>query len=350
MAFDTLYHRIMITKLQHYWIRGTSLKWFINYLSDRTQFVAVNDVFSSSKVIQMGVSQGSILGPLQFLIYMNNIPNSSRHLDFILYADDTTLFNTIEISSPYEDSDPFKTINDELHKVSNWLVANRLSLNIKKTKYMIQGIMLDKHISSKAHVEMVSNKISKYCGILTKLNNYLPLDILRTLYLSMIHSHLNYRLIAWGYDCNRLIKLQKRSSRTIDRSKYNAHTSPLLKALEILSLPDMLYLNALKFYYKFVRNETPAYFSTFTITTQSSIQDHNTRNRDNIRTTRTRLNIADKCLRNYLTGKINSTPNNLLSRINTHSIQGFTFAVKNYLLNQYQINCTEMNCYVCQRH
>ena len=90
-AFDTLDHEIMIINLQHYGIRGTSLKWFMNYLSDRTQFVAVNDVCSSSKAIVMGVTQGSILGPLLLLIYMNDILNSSRHLDFILYADDTTL-------------------------------------------------------------------------------------------------------------------------------------------------------------------------------------------------------------------------------------------------------------------
>ena len=128
-------------------------------------------------------------------------------------------------------------------------MANRLSLNIKKTKYMIfhtyqtntdyltsnitlignvlervdtfnfLGVILDKHLSWKAHVEMVSNNISRYCGILTKLKNYIPLDILRTLYFSMIHSHLNYGLIAWGHDCNRLIKLQKRSIRNITRSE-----------------------------------------------------------------------------------------------------------------------------------
>ena len=127
-------------KITALWNQGNISKIFINYLnSDRTQFVAVNDVCSSSKVIQMGVPQGSILDPLLFLIYMNDIPNFSRHLDCILYAHDTTLFNTIGFSAPDEDSDPFKTINGELHKVhvSNWLVANRLSLNIKKTKYMI---------------------------------------------------------------------------------------------------------------------------------------------------------------------------------------------------------------------
>ena len=106
-------------------------------MSDRTQFFAVNDVCSSSKVIQMGVPQGSILGPRLFLIYINDIPISSRHLDFIRYADDTIIFNTIEFPAPIKDSDPFITINDELHKVSNWLLANRLSLNIKKTKYSI---------------------------------------------------------------------------------------------------------------------------------------------------------------------------------------------------------------------
>ena len=155
----------------------------------------------------------------------------------------------------------------------------------------------------------------------------------------------------WAVTAICLTKLQNHSIRTTTRNKYNAHSNPLLKALEILSVRDMLLLTALKFLYKFVRNETPAYFSTFTITKQGSIHDRNTRHRDNIRTTRTCLNIADKCLRNYLPGKINSILNNLLSRsMNTHSIQGFTFAVKKYLLNQYQINCSEMNCYVCQRH
>ena len=93
-------------------------------------------------------------------------------------------------------------------------------------------------------MDMVANKISKYTGILNKLIHYLPVDILRTLYFSMINSNLNYGILVWGYSCQRLIKLQKKAIRLISGSKFNAHTGPLLKSLDILTLEDLLNLNA----------------------------------------------------------------------------------------------------------
>ena len=89
--------------------------------------------------------------------------------------------------------------------------------------------ILGKHVSWKAHTEMFSNEISNYCGIMTRLKSYLPLYVLRKLYFSMLNSNLNYGLLVWGYECDRLIKIQKRDIRIITRSKYNAHTKPLLK-------------------------------------------------------------------------------------------------------------------------
>ena len=130
------------------------------------------------------------------------------------------------------------------------------------------GVVIDKHISWKYHTEMLSNKISKYCGVLSRLKNYLPLFILRTLYFSMVHSHLSYNLLTWGFDSNRIVKLQKRCVRIITRSKYNAHTQPLMKQLNILSVPDMLLLNSMKFYYKYKHKEVPDYFASFTLRTQ----------------------------------------------------------------------------------
>ena len=108
------------------------VNWFSSYLSDRRQYVEINGVSSTLLSLKTEVPQGSILGPLLFLIYMNDIPQASSHFKFILYADDTTLFSIIQLQSA-SDTD----INQELIRVHDWLAVNRLSLNIKKTKYII---------------------------------------------------------------------------------------------------------------------------------------------------------------------------------------------------------------------
>ena len=177
---------------------------------------------------------------------------------------------------------------------------------------------------------MLSNKISEYCGVLSRLKNYLPLFILSTMYFSMVHSHLNYGLFAWGFDSNRIIKLQKRCVRIITRSTYNAHTQSLMKQLNILSVPDMLLLNSMKFYYEYKRNEVPDYFTSFNLHTQGSTHDYNTCQRDDIRTNRVRINLTEKCLRNYLPKTINSIPNHILN-------------------HKYGMECQNESCYVCQR-
>ena len=131
-AFDTLDHEILIKKLAHYWIDGTQDRWFTSYLTGRIQFVEIVSVSSNVFSLSTGVPQGSILGSLLFLVYMNYIPYCTKYFNLILYADDTTLSNTIQIPS----MSPLN-INDELAKVYDWLAVNKLSLNVKKTKYVI---------------------------------------------------------------------------------------------------------------------------------------------------------------------------------------------------------------------
>ena len=211
------------------------------------------------------------------------------------------------------------------------------------------GIILDKDIHWKPHIENVACKVAKYCGVLSKLKNFLPLNILGTLYYGIIHPHLNNRLLIWGFQCNRIVKLQKRARRTITRSKYNAHTSPWSKHMEILSVNYMLHQKALTFHYKYVNKNLPYYFDSFNITTQGSLHNYNTRQRDNVRLNRTRIKLTDKCLRNYLPEKLNSVPNIVSSKIYTHGLHGFSSAVQRFILANYSTECTIENCYVCQQ-
>ena len=128
----TVNHEILLSKLEYYGIRGTSLNWFQSYLSHRKQFVSVNGFSSSLCDITCGVPQGSGLGPLLFLIYINDLPNSSKLLSLFLFADDTNIyFESDDLTSLTN------TINRELSKVKTWLDCNKFALNIDKTNFVL---------------------------------------------------------------------------------------------------------------------------------------------------------------------------------------------------------------------
>ncbi len=204
-AFDTLDHNILIDKLSYYGIDGTALQLFQNYLTDRKQFVELDDIKSDTLVLKTGVPQGSILGPLLFIIYINDIAHASQIFDFIIYADDTTLSGALKIIiKDSKNKQSIETvINNELEKISDWLKTNKLSLNVKKTKYMIfhtvqrkvtplhltinnttiervtqfdfLGLTVNENLTWKDHMNKIANKISRSLGILNKLKHTLPI-------------------------------------------------------------------------------------------------------------------------------------------------------------------------------
>ena len=225
-AFDTVNHEILLTKLSFFGIEGTYLKLFKSYLHNRKQFVTYgNNKQSNLLSISCGVPQGSILGPLLFLLYVNDLRNATNILQTIMFADDTNLF-----CSHKNIKELFKIMNHELIKIQQWFNANKLSLNIKKTKYSFfhplafqdriplrvpkleinnssikrekimkfLGVLLDENMTWKNHVSCVENKISKNLGILYKARGLLNKKCMKQLYFSFVHSYLNYGNIAWA--------------------------------------------------------------------------------------------------------------------------------------------------------
>ena len=247
-----------------------------NYLTNRKQSVRYEEVSSSLRNITTGVPQGSVLGKLTllFIIYMNDIVAASDFFEYVIYADDATLFFSLRSQGTVDTS----CINAELNKIHNWLAVNNLALNTNKSKYMVfhtkqkqvtapiltinnktiecvdefnlLGIVVNKHLKWHSHINKVANKVSKTIGILNKLKNLVPKYTLLTIYNSVILPHLTYGILTWGFDCDRLLNLKKRAVRFITLSKYIARSESLFKQLNCLKNNDIIKANTLKYYFQ----------------------------------------------------------------------------------------------------
>ena len=220
-CFDTINIPIALKKLESYGIRGVPLMLIASYLSNRQQAVKINAQISQFKNIDIGVPQGSVLGPLLFLLYVNELPSISNLFSTCLFADDTTMI--FESSSPTE---LVSSCNSGLQHFYGWCCANRLSVNIDKTNVMLfsnihlasdlsnislnntqiqyassvrfLGVEIDNKLKFNNHINSISNKISKNAGVLYKLRQFVPQNILITIYRSLVESYLNYCTLLFG--------------------------------------------------------------------------------------------------------------------------------------------------------
>ena len=240
-AFDTVDHEILLAKLSHYGIRGIANQWLKSYLSNRHQFVCLSNISSSLKPIIHGVPQGSVLGPLLFLLYINDLHFSIKSSETYHFADDTHLLNFSKSLQSL-----CGKVNADLRILGSWLNANKISINAKKTEFIVfrhqskpldflpflklaglriypshsvkyLGVHLDEHLNWKPQISSIANKLKRANGALSKLRHYVPLKSLLNIYHAIFASHIRYGCQIWGLCDNtithRILTLQKTALR-----------------------------------------------------------------------------------------------------------------------------------------
>lgn len=360
-AFDTINHKILLAKLSHYGIRGVALEWFKSYLTNRYQYVEFNGATSSLLKITCGVPQGSILGPVLFLLYINDIVNATDVLQLILFADDTNIF----LSDTNLDR-LILTANYELAFIVKWFDSNKLSLNLTKTNFIIfcsarkkylkpqvkiklngiaveqvqsakfLGVHIDEHLKWDKHIQQVASKLSKNIGILAKLKYFLPYTVLLMLYNTLVLPYLSYCNLIWACTStntlNPLIVLQKRAVRTIARTGSRAHTSPLFKNLYLLKLKDICYFQTILFMFKFLQSRLPPKFNNY-FTFVSSVHSYSTRSSSAAFTIPfCHTSIRQTCIRYQGPLAWNKLPSDIKL---SHSVSKFKDILKLYIIAQY---------------
>ena len=374
-AFDTCNISILVKKLEHYGFRGISSKWFSSYLNERTQYVEINGEKSSLKEITHGVPQGSVLGPILFLLYINDLPNAIEIFSS-LFADDTIFVNSNKDLKTLEES-----TNIQLERAKIWFQSNKLSLNISKTKYIVfrtnrmanvnpefkitigdreverigndcnlksfkfVGVHLDENMSWEHHINHVINKISSSNYALNQLKKFVPISIRKTIYNSLVKPHIEYAITCWGNSkcegMKRLVTKQKQAIRNVANAKFNAHVDPLLGTLKILNIEDTIKCHTAEFVKSLFTEKLPISFKDIFKPMASE------------RVVKLTVQVPKlKCIEAFPNVMFPKIWNNLDNNIRlSNSCNIVKNKIKQQSFESYiQFRCNKNKCYVCEKN
>ena len=301
-AFDTVNHEILLQKMSRYGIHGPIHKWFKSYLSNRFQFVSILGFDSKKQSIKHGVPQGSVLGPLLFLIYINDLHNAIKHSKTFLFADDTNLLN-ININQ----NKMQREMNIDLRNLCQWLLANKISLNKTKTELIVfkkpstiipfnkikingmklqpsksvkyLGIHIDEHLDGSAHTKILIPKLQRANGMLAKIRHYTSSNQTKSIYHSIFASHMTYGCQIWGQSIsnahiNKIQTLQNNALRLVTfAANSRDHITPLYAEHNILKIKDLISLKNILIIHDYFKEKLPVTFNGFYTLQQNPEKD-----------------------------------------------------------------------------
>ena len=308
-AFEIIDRDVLLKKLEKIGLRGTVLQWFRSYLSNRKQAVKFGNNISSSQEVQYGVPQGSVLGPILFLLYINDIAKVVQDCQIQMFADDTLLYcvgDDINVINGI--------LNNELENIYEWLGRNSLNSNLEKTKCMVRknkycdskslnivinnnvvenvaefeylGVIIDTNLSFSRHCEYVAKKVSKKVSFLSRMGKFLSTRTKLLVYKTIIAPHFAYcPTIMYMFSNNEFHTLQVIQSkvlRSILSCDRYTRVSGMLENLKVLSVKQSVMLNVFIFIYKLLNNMLPKHMLEF-CTFVFNIHDYNTRDHQNFR-------------------------------------------------------------------
>ena len=293
-AFDLVDHDILVNKLEIYRCSSISKLWFQSYLDNRTQRVCIGNTLSSESVITRGVPQGSILGPLLFILFINDLPLQNLNVNIDMYADDTTVHTSGRSVMQIQNQ-----LNTDLSVISNWCYNNNMFINPAKTtamiigsrqklhvssstdsiilkigsddinlveKHKLLGITVDNHLDWTNHIDHVCKSVNSKLLLLNRIKKFLDIDARKLFYNAYILPIFDYCCTVWGNtseeNLKRLEKLQKQAARTILNAPVQTPSYELLKSLDWLSIRTRINYHKLVLVYKILSNQAPAYLST----------------------------------------------------------------------------------------
>jgi retron-type reverse transcriptase len=355
-AFDSINHSVLLNKLAHYGFRDKANAWFHSYLSNRFQYVSIANNSSNLRLITHGVPQGSILGPLLFLLYINDLPLTDKNAHFVLFADDTSALIPVN-----PNIDNTVILNDICSNIFLWFFNNRLIINCLKTKCMyfsisnvdnlpvinvgntvlqyvndfkLLGCYVSHNMKWNAHIDHVLSRVSKGIAMLCCVRNFFPKHIKRMIYFAFVNSHLLYCISLWGnapaYLLNKLIVMQKKAIRLICNVQFDTHVQPLARDLCILLLPDLYVFRCAINMYMCVHNlNVLSSYDCFkrVNTTHNTVRSSYLLSRPYARTTMRlkSVSISSICIWNNLSPNI----------VSSLSLNMFKCSLKTFLIGQY---------------